>query len=282
MKIFKRILLALGLLPFFLGLTLADWYYNPFTGQLDYFETEEGMPTPGAAGDIVYYDGADWQVLTAGANGLVLSLNAGLPTWIADANSQVGVDVAATPGYLGAAYNNGVLRADLNELTYTDGGDFITFGLANHATARAALGLAIGTDVAAFSHAMSTHSDEDTYNISTTGSATVTKGYIHGAETTASPGAAFTVDWTVKQVQRVTITGTTLDITFTNPAGPARLLLVVVQGDGDDTIDWTNEADIKWPGGVAPVLSLGAADVDIVSFYFDGTNYYGVANYDFN
>ncbi len=134
---------------------------------------------------------------------------------------------------------------------------------------------------AAVNHAMSTHSDDDTYNINTTGSATVTEGYILGAEDTASPGGAFTIDWTSKQNHRVTITGVNLDITFTNPSGPCRLILVVIQGDGDDTVDWTNEADLKWPGGVAPTLSVGAADVDIVSFYFDGTNYYGVANYDF-
>lgn len=107
-------------------------------------------------------------------------------------------------------------------------------------------------------------------------------GLEYAAETTATPSASFTVDWTAKQVQRVTITGVNLDITFTNPAGPCRLVLVVVQGDGSDTIDWTNEADILWPGGVDPVLSTGASDIDVVTFYFDGTDYFGVANYDFD
>lgn len=68
---------------------------------------------------------------------------------VATADAKVGVDAAATAGYLGAAYNDGVLRVDQNELTYTDGGDFITLGLADHDTARSALGLAIGTDVEA-------------------------------------------------------------------------------------------------------------------------------------
>jgi len=79
----------------------------------------------------------------------------------------------------------------------------------------------------------------------------------------------------------VTITGVALDITFTNPSGPCRLILVVVQGDGDDTIDWTNEADILFPGGVDPTLSTGAADVDVVVFYFDGVSYLGLFNGDF-
>ena len=108
-----------------------------------------------------------------------------------------------------------------------------------------------------------------------------TIGYRYPAETTATPSAAFTVDWTASHVQRVTITGTTLDVTFTDPAAPCKLALVVVQGDGDDTIDWTNEASILWPGAVDPTLSTGSGDIDLITFYFDGTSYLGVANYDF-
>ena len=106
-------------------------------------------------------------------------------------------------------------------------------------------------------------------------------GFVLNAETTATPSSAFTVNWTTTLNHRVTITGAALDITFTNPAGPCYVILVVVQGDGDDTIDWTNEADIKWPGNVDPTLSTGSGDVDIVKFYFDGTNYLGLFNGDF-
>jgi len=60
--------------------------------------------------------------------------------WV-ETDKRVGVDSDSTPGYLGAAYNDGVLRVDQNELTYTDGGDYVTIGLANSDTARAALGL---------------------------------------------------------------------------------------------------------------------------------------------
>jgi hypothetical protein len=40
-------------------------------------------------------------------------------------DEKVGIDSAATAGYLGAAYNDGVLRTGTG-LTYTDGGDFVT------------------------------------------------------------------------------------------------------------------------------------------------------------
>jgi len=52
------------------------------------------------------------------------------------------------------------------------------------------------------------------------GAVTSTLGYLYNAETTATPSGAFTVDWTTKHIQRVTITGAALDVTFTDPASP--------------------------------------------------------------
>jgi hypothetical protein len=37
-----------------------------------------------------------------------------------------------------------------------------------------------------------------------------------------------------------------------------------------------------WPGGTAPTLSTGNNDIDIVTFYYDGTNYFGVFSLDFS
>ena len=47
--------------------------------------------------------------------------------WV-EADSKVGIDSSATPGYLGAAAGDGVLRVS-SPLTYTDGGDYITLGI---------------------------------------------------------------------------------------------------------------------------------------------------------
>jgi hypothetical protein len=93
--------------------------------------------------------------------------------------------------------------------------------------------------------------------------------YDEGAE-----GGAFTIDWTNGQKQKVTITGVALDMSFTDPPGPCNLMLKIVQGDGDDTIDWTHDTKIGGPGGTAPTLSTGSSARDIVSFYFDGTYYW--------
>jgi len=414
---------------------------------------------------------------------------------VAPIGEKVAVDSAATSDYLGAAGTDGALRVTTNQLTLTDGGNYVTLGLADHATARAALGLEIGVDIATYAHAMSTHSDEDSYNISTSGSAAASKftvgtpvvgdlyggllygtyaaaktvtaqssnvmpiqvhidsqtnadaatkhvmaGYFKAKATTAAqannqlqciigrmdadvnltaaygiqmhatrdsgtsteiaagsflldledggstgglawalradigstgagatrqastiasifsitrevtdhniyaenqgsatttnmlylnnagtctngvylngtytndivlqngeviknatdgtieysgflgedltsatPSAAFTIDWRTGNFQKITITGVALAATFTAPGSCGRGLLHIVQGDGDDTIDWSG-VTVKWPGDVEPTLSTGSGDIDIIGFWYDGTTWHGVANFDF-
>tara|TARA_Y100001938_G_scaffold130044_1_gene185623 strand:+ start:480 stop:974 length:495 start_codon:yes stop_codon:yes gene_type:complete len=88
------------------------------------------------------------------------------------------------------------------------------------------------------------------------------------------------IDWSLSNKQALTITGTGGTVNFTNPDGPCNLLLKVTQGDGNDTTNW--DSDVKWAGGSAPTLSTGSGNIDIISFYFDGTNYYGVASLAFS
>jgi len=98
---------------------------------------------------------------------------------------------------------------------------------------------------------------------------------------TIGDGATGAIDWTHNQKQKVTITGTGITCNFTNPPGPCNLLLKVVQGDGSDVIG-TWDSDIKWAGGTAPTLSNANGAIDILSFYFDGTNYFGVGSLNFS
>ena len=71
------------------------------------------MPTGGAAGGLVYYDGAAWQNLAVGANGLILTVVAGTPAWAASAG---GAPLAVS--YLTLA-NNGVLTGERRMLAGT-------------------------------------------------------------------------------------------------------------------------------------------------------------------
>jgi len=86
-------------------------------------------------------------------------------------------------------------------------------------------------------------------------------------------GAADTISWKVGNKQKSTLTAN-CTYTFTAPSGPCNLILKLIQdATGSRTVTWP--ATVKWPCSVAPTLSTGNGDIDIVAFYFDGTNYYG-------
>ena len=89
------------------------------------------------------------------------------------------------------------------------------------------------------------------------------------------------IDWKLGNKFKFTFGAQNETITFTNPSKPCNLLLIVVQdGTGSRTITWSGMT-IKWFGGVAPTLSITPNAVDIISFYFDGSIYYGQASLDF-
>ena len=92
-------------------------------------------------------------------------------------------------------------------------------------------------------------------------------------------GGADTVDWGNGNKQLSTLTGD-CTFTFTAPAGPCNLMLRLIHDGSARNPTWP--ATVKWAGGTEPTWSTSASDVDIVSFYHDGTNYYGMAGIDFS
>ena len=85
---------------------------------------------------------------------------------------------------------------------------------------------------------------------------------------------AFTIDFSASRFHTVTINAAGLAITLTPPDTASTLILRVVQGAGGSaTLLWDDA--IKWPGGTAPTLSTVAGSMDIISFYYDGTVFYG-------
>lgn len=79
-------------------------------------------------------------------NFILTSNTSGVLSW---ENQRVAVDAAGTPGYLGVAYNDGVLRTD-QSISVTDGGDYITLGMDIHNISTTETTLE-GTDLIAFS-----------------------------------------------------------------------------------------------------------------------------------
>jgi hypothetical protein len=91
---------------------------------------------------------------------------------------------------------------------------------------------------------------------------------------------AQTIDWSSYQKAVFTFGAGNATFTFTAPAGVCNLTLRLVQdGTGGRTATWP--ATVKWVGAAAPTLTTTANAVDIVSFYYNGTNYYGVLSPNF-
>jgi hypothetical protein len=86
--------------------------------------------------------------------------------------------------------------------------------------------------------------------------------------------AAFTIDWTLGNAQRVRLTnGSSVLASFTNPSGPCSLVLRIL-ADGTQRA-LTYDTDILWLPGAAPTLPTTNNSWIVVTFYFDGTKYSG-------
>ena len=93
---------------------------------------------------------------------------------------------------------------------------------------------------------------------------------------TATDGTT-TIDWKLGNKFKFTFDDENQTFTFTAPTNPCNLMLILVQdGTGSRTVTWPGT--VKWAGGVAPTLTTTGAGIDICSFYWDGTNYFGVAS----
>jgi hypothetical protein len=111
--------------------------------------------------------------------------------------------------------------------------------------------------------------------------ATATVGFTSEFDN-GNSGSSYTINFNNGQKQRITLTAAPCTLSFTAPTvGVGNFLIKIVQdGGGSKTITWP--ATVKWPNGTAPTLSTAAGAIDIVSLYYDGTNYYSVASLNFS
>lgn len=100
---------------------------------------------------------------------------------------------------------------------------------------------------------------------------TFEKAVVWDAVNDEGTGGSVTVDWTLGNKAKYTINATGT-FTFTAPGGPANLCLLITNSGVARPI--TFPATVKWAGGVQPTETTG---VDLYTFFYDGTNYYGAA-----
>jgi hypothetical protein len=85
-------------------------------------------------------------------------------------------------------------------------------------------------------------------------------------------GTADTIDFSTGSIHKSTLTGN-VEYTFTAPSGVSRVQLLMYTGSGSFAV--TFPATVKWVGGTAPTITTAASKVDIATFLWDGTNYWG-------
>ena len=100
---------------------------------------------------------------------------------------------------------------------------------------------------------------------------------------------AVSIDWSLGNKYHLLMENNSTVTFATNPTNPCNLLLKVAQGNGGSKIiTWAvTSGTIYWTGGGIlntdePTLTTTDDKTDILSFYFDGTNYFGVASLDFD
>jgi hypothetical protein len=101
------------------------------------------------------------------------------------------------------------------------------------------------------------------------------KNYTEGVVAIGTVGATHTFDLTNGTVQTATLTSGTA-ATFTMPtatAGKSFVFLVKQPASGSTTT--ATFTGVKWSGGTAPTITATLGRLDVISFFADGTNWYG-------
>jgi len=178
---------------------------------------------------------------------------------------------------------NGVLVGDsagLSVLTVapsTSGNVLTSNGTAwaSAAPAAGAAGTLTGTTLASNVVASSLTSVGTLTSLTVSGIITGGKGLAFTPFSAGNTGTALTLNWNNGAVQTCTANN---DVTFTlsNPVAGVTYTIEITQ-DATGSRSYTWPGSVKWSGGTAPTGS-GANKIDLITLFYDGTNYLGRSN----
>lgn len=89
----------------------------------------------------------------------------------------------------------------------------------------------------------------------------------------ANSSTAITLALTNGTVQIITLTGNATITMPTATSGKSFIMFLKQDATGSRTVTWST---VKWSGNAAPTITSTASKQDILSFFADGTNWYGV------
>lgn len=121
----------------------------------------------------------------------------------------------------------------------------------------------------------------DRFSVTNTGAVTIVStnafpaitvtGQYYSAQTTCTT----TLEWNDGNAQRITLANGGQTFTFANGQAGGRYLIKLKQpaAGAAGTVTWP--ASVLWPSATPPTLTATNGQTDIVTFYFDGTNFFG-------
>lgn len=218
------------------------------------------------AGTIPYGTGTALAYSAAGTSGQVLtSGGAGAPTWTTVTGTGTVTSVDVSGGTTGLTYSGGPITGSG---TITMAG---TLAVANGGTGITSFGTGVAT---ALGQAVSGSGSIVLGTSPTVNNPTVTN-YVESVVAIGTVTTTNTIALTNGTVQTATLTASTA-CTFTMPTATAGksfvLLLKQAASTGNGTATFTS---VKWGTAGAPTITATAGKMDILTFFADGTNWYG-------
>jgi hypothetical protein len=246
-----------------------------------------------ATGDILYASATNTlSKLTAGANGTVLTLAAGVPSWSsASAGTVTSVAQSFTGGIISVS-GSPITSSGTLALTVAGTSGGIPYFSSSAAWATSAVltasAIMVGGGAGAAPSTITTGTGVVTaLGLAVSGSGSIVLGtsptvnnptvtnYIESVVAIGTVTTTNTIALTNGTVQTATLTASTA-CTFTMPTATAGksfvLLLKQAASTGNGTAVFTS---VKWGTAGAPTITATAGKMDILTFFADGTNWYG-------
>jgi hypothetical protein len=242
-----------------------------------------GSNTP-TAGAVAVGDGTTLNFTAAGTAGQVLTSNgAAVPTWTDNGSGTVtSASVVSANGFAGTVATStttpaitlttsitGVLKGNGTALSAATAGTDYLAPPSGTALLKANSGGALANAVAGTDYV--TPTGTETLTNKTLTNPTVT----NYTETpfSANSSTAITLALTNGTVQIITLTGNATITMPTAVSGKSFIMYLKQDATGSRTVTWST---VKWAGGTAPTITSTASRQDILSFFSDGTNWFGV------
>jgi hypothetical protein len=243
------------------------------------FTGSGGLQTSAFTGNVTKSAGG---TSTTIANGVVAPamLTTGAPSWVSGGDVTVTGDITVTGNDIKSSSATAITMSGAN---VTVAGDLTVTGNDISSSSAVALTLAgadvtvagdltvTGNDIKSSSATAMSMSGAD---VSMQGN-TSFKNYTEGVVAIGTVGASHTFDLANGTVQTATLTSATA-ATFTMPtatAGKSFVFLLKQPASGSTTT--ATFTGVKWSGGTAPTITATLDRLDVISFFADGTNWYG-------